>query len=232
MAVRPNVAWVTRDEPESGPLCSALRDQGCEPHLDPLVRCEPLSDGRACLETMREGDWLVLTSPRAVALIDAGAVQPGVRIAVVSEASARAARARGLDVGLVSPTPSAAGLWRAIATQRGAGDVVFAKSVQAPSPPASVGPVVCHDLYTTLPRTPDPSSAGRSGCVTFTSPTAVRSFDAQLPGCNLPRVCLGETTARSARERAQGRVVVAREPSFRALAEAVREALRRTDRER
>ncbi|MDI3297723.1 MAG: uroporphyrinogen-III synthase [Bacillota bacterium] len=96
-------------------LARLLEERGAEPLVLPLLRIELAPAGalealRAALARLEEGDWLALTSARAVRALSALAAELGgrppggflagrkLRVAAVGEATARAAEEAGLAV--------------------------------------------------------------------------------------------------------------------------------------
>jgi uroporphyrinogen-III synthase len=101
---------VTRAAEQSEALVKALREQGAEPLLMPMVVFAPPENVEAMDEVMRgteRYDWLFLTSQNALRALQErceklGVVLPrrmrGVRIAVVGPTTAKAAKDAGLSV--------------------------------------------------------------------------------------------------------------------------------------
>lgn len=225
MSLSERRVWVTRDEPEGGPLSSALREEGLVVELDPLLTTVQISDGEKQLRRLSRGDWLVLTSPRAIRCVSPLAASLDLYVAVVGESSRQAAEARGLRVTHVAPEPSASELWRSLGTRIERARVCFLKSAHAAPPAPAPRDLIVADLYEMKDRSVRSDILARCSVVAFTSPTAVAACVKQLSSIPLPAACLGETTARSAR-RAGARVLcMPRTPSFAAFAVAIRAAL-------
>jgi uroporphyrinogen-III synthase len=86
---------VTRDEPADGPLSRALAERGATVRNVPLVAVAPAGDAAALEEALSglgSGDWLFLTSARAVSALPEGPVAAGgaARVAAVGRATASA----------------------------------------------------------------------------------------------------------------------------------------------
>jgi uroporphyrinogen-III synthase len=212
--------WVTRDEAANGPLSTALRETGLEPVVEPVIERRVLNDARDEIACLGPDDWLVLTSVYAVEAI---AVGDGcaARVAVVAEASRRAALARGLRVELVSPDGTGKGLFRALAARVRGTTVLYPRSSRAVMPqlPAEVR-VVSPVLYETAPRAWSRSVANGVDVVAVASPSAVRA----VGPIDLPFASIGLTTTAALRESGIEPWVEASEPSFESLAKAIAEA--------
>jgi uroporphyrinogen-III synthase len=215
--------WVTRDEEPGGELASALRAAGLEPILEPVLERRIVGDASETLRALGHRDWLVLTSPFAI-----GAIAPPLvrcRVAVVGEASRRAAESRGLRVDLTSPDGTGEGLWRALreCTPNGA-RIFYPRSALARPREGWTGVEVSSPiLYDTVPRPFDPSIAGRTDAVSLTSPSAVRAI-ATLP--DLPRCAsIGPTTSASLRAAGLRVWVESPNPDFRTFAQVLAQAL-------
>ncbi len=211
--------WVTRDEAADGPLSTALRNAGLDPALVPVVARRVLTDARDEIARLGPDDWLVLTSVFAV---EAVAVEPArvPRVAVVGEASRRAAEARNLRVELVSADGTAAGLFRELADRAGGAAVLYPRSslAEAPELPAGVH-VVSPVLYETTPRSWRPGVIEEVDVVAVASPSAVRAVGT----VDLPYASIGPTTTAALRAAGIEPWVEAAEPSFEALARAIAE---------
>lgn len=220
MAAREPVIWVTRDEPEDGPLAAALRGCGAGVICDPLVRTVQLSDGEAIARTLTPDDWLVLTSPRAVRFVSGVVAERGVRVAVAGPASASAARARGFRVAHVSATSSAAGVWRHLADHHADARICFMRSKRAAPPGIALPGLEIVDLYDTAPRRASPDTPGRATAVTFTSGEAVHQCARQFGGIPLPAISIGPETTALLRAHGAGDIIEAAATTLAGVAEA------------
>jgi uroporphyrinogen-III synthase len=184
-----------------------------------VVRFAPPPDP-ARLERAMAGlndyDWIVFSSPRAVAAVTGGGVRPpeGVRVAAVGESTAQALASEGWPVHLV---PREAGGEHLVAAFADAGlapgaRVLFpASAIARPIIPdglrglgARVDQVVA---YETVHATLDAAecladvSAGRADAVTFASPSAVEGLrkvlDQRFVGLfrRMPAIAIGATTS-------------------------------------
>lgn len=210
--------WVTRDEPENGPLSTALRARGLTPVLEPVIERRLVCDPAQAIGSLSRNDWLVLTSPfaiKAVRSCDAARVP---HVAVVGEPSARLARSYGLRVELVSPDGHGAGLFTELSTQVASGTVCYPRSARVSTPKAWHGvelrsPV----LYDTFARTYDRTVVGRVDVVAAASPSAV-----QVVGpVKLPFASIGRATSAAIQGLGCDVWAEADPPSFEALAEAI-----------
>ncbi|MCB2153962.1 hydroxymethylbilane synthase [bacterium] len=119
---------VTRDEDTDGPLSTALRDLGAHPLCLPLVQHLPPEDPAPLHEgllALDEFDWLVLTSPRGVATVEAELEKEGrslsavkTRIACVGKGTARAVADAGAEVALIAQDARAEGLLEAFLSEQ------------------------------------------------------------------------------------------------------------------
>jgi uroporphyrinogen-III synthase len=209
--------WVTRDEPTDGPLSAALRNAGLEPVLEPVIARRVLTDARDEIARLGPDDWLVLTSVYAV---EAVAVEHGcaARVAVVGEASRRAALSRSLRIELVSPDGTGAGLFRELAGCAQGAQVLYPRSSLAgvPQLPAGIR-VVSPVLYETSARSWRRGVVEEVDVVAVASPSAVRA----VGPVDLPFASIGPTTTAALRAAGMDPWVEAAEPSFEALARAI-----------
>lgn len=112
MSLAGRTVLLTQQRPQ--PWVAEVEARGGTAILAPVQTIEPAEDpaelSRA-LEALAPGDWLVLTSLRAVtAVAAAGTVPAGTRVAVVGPATREAAREIGLEPELMPDDASAAGL--------------------------------------------------------------------------------------------------------------------------
>lgn len=216
--------WVTRDEPATGPLCTALHDQGLDPILEPVLERRLVADLSGSVGELGPDDWLVLTSMFAIDAIDSALVR--CRVAVVGASSAARGLTLGLPVHLVASQASADSLWREIehAAENGA-TILYPRSSQASPPSALQGlDVRSPVLYETSPRPFDSRVCERTDVVVLASPSAVRAvahLKSYLPRC----ASIGPTTSRAMRELGLGLWLEAPEPTFHGLARTIGEAL-------
>lgn len=236
---------VTRDEAEDGPLTRLLRERGFRVHHWPTIRITPPADAaplEEALAGMAAFDWVVFTSPRAVAAAveRVGSRRSPPKIAAVGESTASALEAAGWPVDLVPRTQTGEALVTAlIDAGMGPGTRVLfpASAIARDTVPDGLGElgvvVVQVEAYRTEPASLDREAcravleAGAVGVVTFTSPSTVENLEAAL-GSDLfemtttktRAVTIGPTTGAAAR-RAGFDVVVAEPHSLEGLAERV-----------
>jgi uroporphyrinogen-III synthase len=209
--------WVTRDENEDGPLSKALQDAGLEPVVEPVVTRRVLGDARDEIERLGPDDWLVLTSVFAV---DAVAIEAArvPRVAVVGEASRRAALARGFRVKLVSADGTGAGLFGELTRCAPGMTVLYPRSSLSEAPDLGSGiRVVSPVLYETASRSWRREVVDEVDVIAVVSPSAVRG----VGDVKLPFASIGATTTAALRDAGTEPWVEAAEPSFEALARAI-----------
>jgi len=238
---------VTRAADQAGELVSALSTLGAAVVEVPVISIAPPEDGgaalRAALAGIGDGDWLAVTSANGVAaVLDAltdGALPPGVRVAAVGPATARALRDAGIEPSLV-PAQAVA---EALADAFGAPDVdrsrrvVLAQAERARPALAErlasagwdVTPVVA---YRTIDAPVDGDLLARAAAadaITCTSGSTVDAFLAAASGVvdGLPAtvVCIGPVTAAVARRHGVAVAAVADPHTTEGLVAAVVSAL-------
>lgn len=229
------VVATTRDDAPGDALVGGLRSLGSRVVVWPTLRFE--STDSIPLPRVHY-DWVVLTSPRAVAEIARRDFDVAdVRIAAVGVATARTVTENGWRVA-IRGDHGAAELARAII----ANAPVTNKRVLFPTNPLAAASLetILRDagarvdrvhVYRTIPVPPDPQSVRRDldqgvDIVTFASPSAVMSLRQSL-GADWPSllqplriVAIGRTTADSLRESGIDRVTVAPTPSAQGLIDA------------
>ncbi len=245
---------VTRDEGPDGPLTGLLRERGFSVHHWPVIRTAPPSDPaplRAALGELDAFDWVVFTSPRAVAAVVERVAAPAgahPRCAAVGEATARALEDAGWPVELVPETQTGQALVRALLSAGlGSGTRVLfpASDIARDAVPDGLGEagvvVVQVEAYRTEAAALDRDvcraalDAGTVDIVTFTSPSTVKNLERGLGRELFDRVrsgatavAIGPTTAEAA-ERAGFDVCIAEPHSLEALAERVAEVALRNE---
>lgn len=236
---------VTRAEAEGGTLSRALAALGAAAVHCPVLQVAGPEDERELregLERLPDMDWLILTSPRAVEVLDAHGVfaappPEGLRIAVVGVRTAEALHEAGWRAHVVPEPAGAIPLLLALEA-RGVGRgarILFPASERARTVlpeglrerGARVHQVVA---YRPAPVRLDPADAARLAGVdalTFTSPSAVEALassvdpDGLAPLLALPAGVQGPTTARAARAAGWAHVVEASPRTFDGLAGAL-----------
>lgn len=212
--------WVTRDElPREGPLSKALHQAGLEAVCEPVIERQVVYDARAEIEALGENDWLVLTSVFAVGAIG----DPPVircKVAVVGEATKRAAEAKGLRVEHLSQGGDARSLFEELAAKAIGRTVCYPRSSQAKLP----GPEFCEGVslvspitYETTTREYRRSVINDINVIAVTSPSAVRAIGV----VDKPYGSIGPTTTAALRELGIEPWVEAPVKNFTSLAQAI-----------
>ena len=226
---------VCRAQGDAGPLADALREQGAEPVLVPLlVRAAPADGGaalRAAVARLDRYAWVAVTSAAGAAALLAALPHGrpvGVRLAAVGPATADALRRAGVEPDLVPATATAVDLATAFPPAPAAGDRGAAARVLAPLAELAGDDLVAGleakgwkvdrvDAYR-LADLP-PLGAGESlpeglegaDAVAFTSPSTVDRFCDRFGPALVPPVvaCIGPRSAARAHERGLSGVVTA-----------------------
>lgn len=211
--------WVTREEEDDGPLCTALRERGLVPVLEPVFERAILSDLDDELRQLSREDWLVLTSVFAIEHI---AVEPArvPRVAVVGQPSRKVASSRGLRVQLVGPGPGSEKLFKQVLPLARNHKLLYPRSSLAKVPwvPPDVdlrAPV----MYETRPRSYNRNRLKKIDVIAVASPSAAKA----VGGKDRPIASIGPTTSSALREMDVEPWVEAKSPTFEALAQAIAE---------
>lgn len=209
--------WVTRDEPPDGPLSTALRTAGLDVMHEPVLLRRALTDAREEISQLNSDDWLVLTSVYAIEAV-AGDVAQVPQVAVVGEASRRAAEARGFRVALVSKGGAAKSLFDELFSMAQGKTICYLRSSQAVSLEAPSGiEVVSRVLYETIAREYRKSIVDEVDIVTVTSASAVRAVGV----VKLQYASIGPSTTAALLEIGIQPWVESAQPSFDSLAEVI-----------
>lgn len=208
--------WVTRDEKSNGPLSTALRQAGLEAICEPVItRCPASHWDNDHVDSLAETDLLVLTSVYAIELLASLTQHRATGVAVVGQASRKAALAAGFRVVHVAGERNVQSLFVDLRKKISAGRVCYPRSAQAQEQSAWAGvAVVCPVLYDTTARNFDRSVMDRAQIVAVASPSAVRA----IGSIDLPFASIGPTTSR-ALDRTPA--VEAPQRSFESLATAI-----------
>lgn len=212
--------WVTRDEPPGGPLATAIEQTGLVPVFEPVLETRTVSDASEEIGTLGRDDWLVLTSPRAIAGAALGPARVP-RVAVVGRVSERMARERGLRVELVSPTGSGEGIWEHLADHAVGRRVCYPRSSLAKVPRLPGAEVIAPVLYESRSRRFDPAVATRVDVAAVASPSAVRSIVERLGELPVPAASIGPTTSAAVRDVGGELLVESPDRGFLSLARAI-----------
>jgi len=190
---------ITRSEPQSAPLASALRAHGAEVVLLPLIQILPplgyeQLDSALCKFTYF--DWLIFTSQNAVTAtaerlaslrINVRDLPPASKIAVVGKATAEAAQLAGFKIAHIGQGGTAATLVHELAFELRGRRVLLPRSDRAASElvprlqkfGAEVTDVIAYRTVNTTEIDPSSREAvAHSDAILFFSPSAVHSFAA------------------------------------------------------
>ena len=190
--------------------------QTIEPTRDPAALTGALGD-------LEPGDWLVLTSPRAVAAVAAaGTVPAGTRIAVVGPATRDGAREIGLQPELVPDDSSAAGLLTAWPDTPAGTRALLPLSSLAPDTltrgltDRGLAPVRVEAYRVEPAPLPEPARAALTervvDAVVLSSASSARRLASVAPWLPGIVVCIGEPTAVGARAAGLDVTLVASQP--------------------
>jgi uroporphyrinogen III methyltransferase/synthase len=242
---------VMRSEQQAGELMEALRGAGAEAVALPLLRiaaCEDTRELERALAALDRYDVLLFTSANAVRIFTARAaacgaslVREGLRIGCVGPATAKAAAEAGLPVHVLpSERFDAEGLLAALDAGLPPAGRRFllprsasARNALPEGLRARGAQVDAIDLYRPEPAPVDGEwlraelAAGRLDALTFTSPSTVRHFLAQLDAgaraaaARAVVAAIGPVTAAALREAGLEPQVVAARAGFATLVEAL-----------
>ena len=177
---------VTRPRERAGPLVDALREQGFDVELCPLVELVPVGPERIDVSGY---DWVVVTSAfgaEQLALRRSGDLP---RVAAVGPATGRALRDHGIEPALVPRVASQEGLLAEL--PRPAGNVLFVAAAEARDLlTRELGADVCVS-YVTRPLLPARRPAGDAVVLAYGS--AARAWAAL--GIELPGISSGAQTS-------------------------------------
>ncbi len=232
---------VTRDESDDGPLATALRAAGLEPVVIPVIRCIASNSARAAADL--EGyDWAIWTSAAAVRTV---APAPGpAKHASVGPRTTAALAEYGVRAA-IEGTRGGAELAERCALEIPAGSrVVYPRSERAGTDLTetlrnaglSVDDPVAYRIEPLHPPDLHKEFDAGVGAVAFASPSAVEAFAENL-GNDAGRVSdslvasIGPTTTRALTARLRSPDVVAAEPTFESLADAIRRAIEQSGQE-
>ncbi len=212
------VVWVTREEEADGPLCSALRARGLAVVLEPVLTRRLVADPAQLVAGLTADDWLVLTSPFAIAALGDVPAARVPQVAVVGESSRRLAEELGFRVTLVSPDSHGKTLFDELRRQVRRGIICYLRSSLAKVPAAWEGVEVrAPVLYETVPRDFDRTAAQRCAIAAVASPSASEA----LRGIDIPLASIGRATTAAIHQQGRVPAVEALLPSFESLADAI-----------
>ncbi len=237
---------VTRAEAPDGPLGTKLAGQGAEVRHWPVVQISPPADPKPlvrALESLTQYDWIVFSSPRAVAAVTGriDGLPEGVRVAAVGDSTAECLLEEGWPVDLVPREFGSEGLVAAFSEAdfaHGANVLFPASSIARATIPdglAGLGARVDHVVaYHTATASLDSAAcladadSGRLDAVTLASPSAVTGLRTALGEMSfvrilsqVPAVAIGPTTAGALHEIGMAPAGVADPPTLDGLVDAV-----------
>jgi len=222
---------VTRPDGVRDPLVAELEARGYRVSAVPTVITRPLE---LTWPDLRQFDWIVLTSAAGVAALPA--VPSGPRWSAVGDSTARALRARGVEVDLVPEEANGGALAEALPDPAGKHVLVVRASLADPDLPnglrrrgARVQEVTA---YETVEGPAESAAELREAlqrpdltAVVFASGSAVRGFTKLGGTTDLPAVTIGPRTTAVARSAGFRVVAEAAGPSVQQLAAAVTDAI-------
>ncbi len=216
--------WVTREEPEDGPLSAALRARGVEVILEPVIERRLMASPASLLMNLGPSDWLVLTSPFSIDVVAGEAAARVPNVAVVGNSSAGKARAAGLRVELVGEDGHGDTLFAMLRERVTSGVVFYPRSAKA-QPPEAWSDVTLNSpvLYDSVPKSFDRSAADRADIAAVASPSAARA----IAEIDIPTASIGRATTKAIESFGKKPIVQPDYPTFENLAEAIAEYLRR-----
>lgn len=236
---------VTRAEEADGPLSKRLAERGAEVLNWPVLAFQPPEDPAALVEALgrlRDYDWILFTSPRAVEAVQERAEIPDgrPRIAAVGGSTAGILRRASWPVDLEASPASADALLRAFAEIdcRGCRMLLPASSIARPTLARGLERLGASVDRVTAYRTvhvgldPERRRALLEGedppILTFASPSAISGLAEALGDQELarlssrcPTVVIGETTAHALAARGISPARIARPSTLDGLAAAV-----------
>ena len=242
---------ITRALAQSETLVAALRTCGAEVVMFPLIKIGALRDYGALddgLKSLREGDWIFLTSQNAVGPVAecgesvcAGllAERAGIQIAVVGPETERATRVAGLQVHYAAKSHDGVSLARELGERLRGRRVLLPRSDRAGADlPAAVRSFGGEPVEVVAYRTESAAggneeavaiiSAGEVDAVVCFSPSAVQELVKRLGSEGIAKLngvvaftAIGEVTAKAYREAGVREPLVAGDASVAAVVQAL-----------
>jgi uroporphyrinogen-III synthase len=188
----PTRVIVTRTAAQATPLVDALRAEGYDVVLCPLIEIEPIDDGPIDVQPY---DWVVVTSANGAEQLAKRHRGYLPRVAAIGAATASALGTFGIDVDFVPTEPSQEALVAEF--PKPPGRVLFVAAEEARGLVVAELDADFRAAYRTLRLRPDPPPAG--DLAVLASPSAADAFAAL--GVDIPVVTIGRQTTRTARAR-------------------------------
>jgi uroporphyrinogen III methyltransferase / synthase len=182
---------VTRALTQAAPLADALRREGFDVVVCPLIEIEPIEDGPI---DVRSYDWVIVTSATGAEQLAGRHLGTLPRVAAVGPATAQALRRRGIGVDFVPAVSSQEGLVSEF--PRPAGRTLFVGAEDARGLIGSDLGADFRPVYRTRLLRPETPPDG--DVVILASSSAVRAW-ASI-GLQLPAISIGRQTSAAAAE--------------------------------
>lgn len=222
---------VTRPAGADDPLVGELESRGYRVIAVPTVVTPPLDAQWPALDRF---DWILLTSAAGVEALPSTPCGP--RWAAVGESTAKALRARGVEVDVLPIETNGAALAEALPDPAGSRVLLVRASLADPDLPSGLRKRDAHvEEFTAYETVEGPEesrvelarSLTESGlsAVVFASGSAVRGFVKLGGATELPAITIGPRTTAAARDAGFSVVAEAAGPSVGQLADAVERAI-------
>jgi len=179
---------VTRPQAQAEPLLNALRAQGFEPVVCPVIETEAIDDGPIDVTGY---DWVIVTSANGAAELGARHTGELPRVAAVGETTAAALAQHGIAVDFVPSLASQEGLLAEL--PRPVGRALFVGAERARRLLAEELPAVFRAVYRTVELAPSPPDGD---LVLLASPSAAHAWGKL--GSTLPAITIGPQTTAAA----------------------------------
>ncbi len=179
---------VTRPQAQAEPLLNALRAQGFEPVVCPVIETEAIDDGPIDVTGY---DWVIVTSTNGAAELGARHTGELPRVAAIGETTAAALAQHGIAVDFVPSLASQEGLLAEL--PRPVGRALFVGAERARRLLAEELPAVFRAVYRTVELAPSPPDGD---LVLLASPSAAQAWGKL--GSTLPAITIGPQTTAAA----------------------------------
>ncbi len=206
---------VTRAAAQAQSLVDALRREGFEPVLCPLIEIEPVDDGPIDVSGY---DWVIVTSAAGAEQLAQRRVGSLPRVAAIGAATANVLATHGVTVDFVPSVASQEGL--VVEFPRPAGRALFVGAEEARGLIAAGLDADVRVVYRTRRLRPERPPEGE--LVLLASPSAAEAFAAL--GTGIPAITIGPQTTAAAHELGIEVRAQARTPDVNGLLGAVRDA--------